>query len=85
MLALMTINPARLVRLDAAGVGRLAVGLPADVTIIDPQLQWTIDVAAFASAGRNCPFDGWTLSGRAVATIVGGRVQFDRTAAKVGA
>ncbi len=85
MLAMMTINPAKLVGLDRAGIGRLAVDLPADVTVIDPQLSWTIDVGAFASAGRNCPFHGWPVHARAVATIVGGRVKQSRIAAAVTA
>jgi dihydroorotase len=85
MLAMMTINPARLVGLDRTGIGKLAVGLPADITVIDPQLQWTIDAGQFASAGRNCPFDGWNVTGRAVATMVGGRMQMDRIAHAVPA
>ncbi len=75
LIAMMTIEPARLVGLDRAGLGSLAAGGPADVTVIDPDEQWTIDPERFASAGRNCPFAGWTVQGRAVATIVGGRVQ----------
>jgi dihydroorotase len=63
------------VRLDQRGIGRLTPGISGDVTVIDPQLSWTIDVADFASAARNCPFDGWKVRGRAVATIVQGRVK----------
>jgi dihydroorotase len=74
MLAMMTINPARLTGLDRLGLGMLRQGGPGDVTVIDPQLSWTIDVARFASAGRNCPFHGWKVAGRAVATIVAGRM-----------
>ena len=47
----------------------------ADVTLIDPALTWTVDVAEFRSKSVNSPFHGWTLQGRAVATIVGGRVK----------
>jgi dihydroorotase len=82
MLAMMTINPAKLVRLDRAGVGRLASGLPADITVINPALEWTIEVGAFASVGRNCPFGGWNVAGQAVATIVGGRIKKMRMAAR---
>ncbi len=78
LLAMMTINPARLIGMDVMGLGALAVGGTADVTIIDPELEWTIDVSEFASAGRNCPFDGWAVRGRAVATIVGGEVRRNR-------
>ena len=46
-----------------------------DVTLIDPELSWRVDAAAFRSKSVNSPFDGWTLRGRAVATIVAGRVK----------
>ncbi len=72
MLAMMTCNPARLLGIDRMGMGALAVGGPADVTVIDPHMEWTIRADEFASTGRNCPFDGWTVKGRAVATIVAG-------------
>ncbi|MHC4949159.1 MAG: amidohydrolase family protein, partial [Planctomycetota bacterium] len=83
LLALMTIHPARVVGLDRVGLGRLAVGGPGDVTVIDPALPWTIDVAAFVSTGRNCPFDGLEVTGRAVATIVGGRLRHQRAGDRV--
>ena len=81
MLAMMTCNPARLVGLDAQGIGSLQVDGPADITIIDPELEWTIDASAFRSTGRNCPFDGWTVRGRPTTTIVGGTVKFALDAA----
>lgn len=73
LLAMMTIHPARLCGLDHKGT--LAPGADADVTIIDPRLSWTIDVEQFASKSRNCPFHGWRVNGRAIATIVGGEVK----------
>jgi dihydroorotase len=80
LIAMMTINPARLTGLDRRGIGRLQRGGLADVTVLDPKLAWTIDVRQFKSAGRNCPFDGWEVRGRAVATISHGRLihQLDR-------
>jgi dihydroorotase len=48
----------------------------ADITLIDPNLSWTVDVSSFRSKSVNSPFHGWTLQGRAVATIVGGRVKY---------
>jgi len=81
MIALMTSEPAQLVRLDARGFGRLAVDGPADVTVIDPSMEWTIDVDAFRSRSRNCPFHGWSVRGRAIATIVHGEVRFRVNAA----
>jgi dihydroorotase len=76
MIAMMTINPARLCPLP--GKGTLEVGADADVTVIDPRLAWTIDAGEFQSKGRNCPFHGWNVTGRAVATIVGGHVKLNR-------
>lgn len=67
----MTLAPARAFDLDA---GRLRRGAPADVTIIDPALEWTVDPSTFHSRSRNTPFAGWQLRGRAVRTIVDGRV-----------
>jgi dihydroorotase len=83
MIAMMTIEPARLVGLDAPGLGALTVGGPADVTVIDPDLEWTIRADAFASAGRNCPFDGWSVRGRSIATVVGGAVRQVRAADRI--
>ena len=74
LIALLTIEPARLVGLDRVGIGRLEVGLPADITIIDPDRTWTIDPGAFKSKGRNCPFGGWDVRGLPVATIVSGDI-----------
>lgn len=85
LLAMMTINPARLVRLEGNGIGRLHRGLPADLTVIDPDLAWTIRAPEFASEGRNCPFDGWEVTGRAIATIVGGRMKLSRQPARMPA
>ncbi|MBM4462828.1 MAG: dihydroorotase [Chloroflexi bacterium] len=71
----MTVNPARILKLRA---GELSVGMPADITIIDPNREWVVDVNEFESKGRNCPFDGWKLKGKAVVTIVGGKVVMDK-------
>ena len=69
LVEMFTVNPARLLRLDR---GTLSPGVPADVTLIDPELEWTVDKAAFYSRSRNTPFHGMTLRGRAVRTIVAG-------------
>ncbi len=85
LLAMMTINPARLVGIDRLGLGSLRVGGPADLTVIDPELQWTILAEEFASRGRNCPFDAWRVKGRAIATIVAGHCQFQHASEQAGA
>jgi dihydroorotase len=77
MIELMTRTPAELCGLDALGLGSLKVGAPGDVTVIDPALEWTIDVEQFASKSRNCPFHGWKVRGRAVMTVVAGKVGFE--------
>lgn len=82
LIAMMTINPARLIGLDAQGLGMLAANGPADLTVIDPTHHWTIDVNDFASTARNCPFNGWPVRGRSVATIVGGEIKHSRIAAR---
>lgn len=77
LIAMMTIEPARLCGLDKKGLGQLKVGGPADVTIIDPAAEWTIRASEFASRSKNTPFDGRRVKGRAVATIVGGQVKYE--------
>jgi dihydroorotase len=68
---LLSRNPARILGIKK---GTLEAGADADVTLIDPELEKTVDVSQFKSKSRNSPFDGWTLRGWPVATIVGGRV-----------
>ncbi len=72
MLAMMTNQPADLIR--RPDLGRLTEGGVADITVIDPRCAWTIDAHAFGSAGRNCPFDGWNVTGKAILTMYGGKV-----------
>ena len=87
MIAMMTIEGALLTGLDTIGLGRLSAGGPADVTIIDPDTQWAVDPATFLSMGRNTPFAGRPLRGRALATFSGGRMTWnllgDRAAAGI--
>ena len=85
LIALMTIEPAHLVGLDRVGIGRLDVGLRADVTVIDPEASWRIDPSRFRSKGRNCPFDGWDVRSRVRATILGGEIVHEENDALVEA
>ncbi|MBI4001561.1 MAG: dihydroorotase [Nitrospira defluvii] len=66
--------PAKAFSLNA---GTLAVGAPADVAIVDPQMQWEVDPSRFRSKSRNTPFAGWKVKGRVTTTIVSGRVVFE--------
>jgi dihydroorotase len=70
LIGMYTVEPAHLLRIDA---GTLSTGARADITLIDPELEWTVRVEQFQSASRNSPFDGWKLKGRAVRTIVDGK------------
>ncbi len=70
LIEMFTVEPAKLLKLAA---GTLTIGEAADVTIIDPALEWTVDAKTFETASCNTPFDGWELKGRAVRTIVRGR------------
>ena len=71
----MSLAPAQILGIDG---GTLRLGAEADVTVIDPQARWTVDPAQFRSKSANTPFAGWELTGRAEATIVGGRVKYRR-------
>lgn len=76
LIQMLTLEPARLCGLDARGLGMLAVGGPADVTVIDPDLEWTLGPETFAGRAANTPLLGRRLTGRAVTTVVAGRVEF---------
>ncbi len=67
----LTASPAAVLGLP---LGTLKEGAFADVAIIDPDREWVVDVAAFASKGRNTPLAGATLKGKVVATLFGGAV-----------
>jgi dihydroorotase len=60
--------------------GTLETGAPADVTIIDPELKWTVEAGKLLSKSKNTPFDGWKMKGAATHTIVGGKVVWKRGA-----
>jgi len=68
----MSTLPSRILGINR---GTLRPGSVADITLIDPERSWQVDVGSFHSKSINSPFHGWTLRGRAVATIVGGRIK----------
>jgi dihydroorotase len=74
LIDLMSTRPARIVKLDR---GTLTEGAVADVTIIDPNMEWTIDIEAMKTKSRNCPFQGWKVKGRATHTIVNGSLKWE--------
>jgi dihydroorotase len=66
-------SPARVLGLDA---GKIEPGLTADITIVDPEAEWTVDPRKFASRGKNTPFAGKRLSGLVKYTIAGGKLAY---------
>lgn len=70
---LLSTGPARAFGLPG---GSLAAGEAADVTVIDPAAEWTVEPASFETKGRNSPFAGWKMQGRCVLTLVDGRIVF---------
>ncbi|MCI0498935.1 MAG: dihydroorotase [Planctomycetales bacterium] len=74
MLAMLTFKPAAVLNVAK---GSLAVGDRADVVVIDPDAQWTVDAEKFYSKGRNCPYHGWQVKGKVLYTLVAGEVRFE--------
>ncbi|HWR40322.1 MAG TPA: dihydroorotase [Patescibacteria group bacterium] len=67
----LTLGPARILGLDT---GSLEVGALADITVLDPDKVWTVNMKESYTRGKHSPFDGRELKGKAVATIVAGRI-----------
>jgi dihydroorotase len=75
LIRLMTAGPAGIIGIDKGTLGR---GKQADITIIDPEAEYTVDVNTFISKSRNCPYHGWHLKAVVEKTIVGGEIRYDR-------
>ena len=74
LIRLMTQNPARIIGIDKGTLGK---GKQADITIINPDIEYEIDVNTFRSKSRNCPYNGWNVKGKVEKTIVGGEIRFE--------
>ncbi len=81
-IARLTIGPARTLGIER---GTLGVGAVANVTVIDTKRRWVVDPQTFRSKSRNTPFAGWEMEGRAVLTVVGGRVVYEDLGADAAA
>jgi len=73
MIELLSVNPARLINVPG---GTLAAGMPADITILAPDVKTTVRAGALRSKSKNTPFDGWELRGGVAATIIAGRIVY---------
>jgi dihydroorotase len=69
----MSTRPAQILSLNA---GSLQEGFPADIVVIDPEKEWIVNPEKFRSLSRNTPFAGHTLKGKAVCTIVDGKIVY---------
>lgn len=74
LVEMMSLNPAALLRLDA---GTLAAGANADITVLDPNREWSVEPGRFRSKSRNTPFSGMRLKGKAILTMVAGEIVYD--------
>lgn len=74
LIKLLTAGPAKIIGIDK---GSLGVGKQGDVTIIDPEAEYTIDVNKFRSKSKNCPYHNWPVKGKVEKTIVGGEIRFE--------
>lgn len=74
VIAKLTVGPARILGIPK---GTLEPGADADVSIIDPNREWTIDATKFKSKSRNCPFHGWKVRGKTLKTIVSGEIRYE--------
>ncbi len=74
LVSLFSTNPQRIMKVDPWG---LFPGSVCDLTLVDPDRQWVFDRKQSRSRSRNTPFDGWKLKGKAVTTIVGGKVVYE--------
>lgn len=78
----MSLQPARIIGIDKLGRGSLAEGSPADLTIINPEVQAEVDTSRFESRSRNTPFTGWKLYGWPEQVFVGGNLVYGQIAKK---
>lgn len=69
----MSTNPAKILNIAK---GTLKTGSDADITVIDLKKNWTVDRGRLLSKGKNTPFHGWAMTGKAVITIMGGKITY---------
>ena len=76
LISKLTSEPARIIGDKYGKLGTLATGAPADITIFDPDAEWTVEPENFASKGRNTPLAGAKLKGKVTATIYQGKLVY---------
>jgi dihydroorotase len=83
LIAKLTCEPAKIIGDKYGTLGTLGIGVPADVTLFDPDMEWVVDTRAFASKGRNTPLAGTRLKGRVMATLSQGEFVYRDGSIKV--
>ncbi len=73
LVELLAVNPAKILGIDR---GHLSIGAVADVTILDPEKEWTVRPEKLKSLSRNTPFAGWRLKGVPAGVVVLGNTRF---------
>jgi dihydroorotase len=73
LVSIMAEKSAKIISVDKGTLGK---GKQADITIIDPDYEYTVDVNKFRSKSKNCPYNGWKLKGKVEYTIVGGEIRY---------
>ena len=74
MLEKLTVNPAKMLRIDK---GPIESGKAADIILVDFDNEYKVDVSKFASKSKNSPFDGFKVKGRVISTMVGGKIVYE--------
>jgi dihydroorotase len=83
LIAKLAIEPAKIIGSRHGSLGTLKVGVPADINIFDPDLEWVVNPQTFASKGRNTPLAGSVLKGKVMATIAQGRLVYQDTSVRL--
>ena len=83
LISKLTCEPSKIIGDKYGKLGSLEVGVSADVTILDPNMEWTVDIKAFASKGKNTPLAGSRLKGKVVATISQGKLVYKDDSVKL--
>jgi dihydroorotase len=76
LISTLTFKPAGIIKSGYKDLGTLKIGAMADITIIDPEKEWTVDSSSFLSKGKNTPFESWKLKGKVITTIANGKIVY---------
>jgi dihydroorotase len=84
LIAKLTMEPAKIIGNKPGELGTLKTGSTADITLFDPEAEWTVDTGRFLSKGKNTPLNGRKLKGRVIATIYNGKIVYKDNSMKPG-